>query len=509
MDYSWYGAGFIRWGFRGEDGDVIYVHKIPNNNFNTDAYMRSGNLPARYEVNTIPPATTATKSFGSGDTTIYVTEAPYGFPDTGTLRIRQTTSATAANSEYINYTGTLKFAEDVIAVTSGNDAIEVADTSALQGGGVQTVVFDRPFSNIVANKTYYVATVLSGTLFTITDTPSSSVAIALNDEAGTILSPLAVAKSGAFTGCTREQAGNTGVNLTIADGASTGTVSSSTGIQKGQRVIGSDIPDDTFVYDITGSAITLSKAVTAANPQGVTFAPLGTGSASAFTYSATQPIGLELIGATSVPQISHWGSSVIMEGEYDDDRAYVYSVAAAAGKAVSQGGTEALLALRISPSVSNGTSGSYGARELVNRMQLVLDSCQIVADGAFYVELILNPTLTNQTNWINVPGTSLAQYAIPVSGTDTQDGEVIFSFFSGSDGGTSNIDLSQVKEISNSILGGGYDYIPVKNNADPVGVFPDGPEVLVARVTNIGGSVGGGNQQKESVFKFSWTEAQA
>ena len=331
----------------------------------------------------------------------------------------------------------------------------------------------------------------------------------MNDEAGSVLSPLAVAKSGAFTGCTREKAGNTSVNLTIADGSSTGTVSSSTGIQKGQRVIGADIPDDTFVYDITGSAITLSKAVTAANPQGVTFAPLGTGSASAFTYSATQPIGLELIGATSVPQISHWGSSVIMEGEYDDDRAYVYSIAASAGKAVNQGATEALLALRVAPSVSNGTPGSYGSRELVNRMQLVLDSCQIVSDGAFYVELILNPTLTTQTNWVDMPGTSLAQYAIPVGGTDTQDGEVIFSFFSGSDGGTSNIDLSQVKEISNSILGGGYDYIPVKNNADPVGVFPDGPEVLVARVTNIGGSVGGGNQQKESVFKFSWTEAQA
>ena len=53
---------------------------------------------------------------------------------------------------------------------------------------------------------------------------------------------------------------------------------------------------------------------------------MGTGSASAFTYSATQPIGLELIGATSVPQISHWGSSVIMEGEYDEDRAYVYTI---------------------------------------------------------------------------------------------------------------------------------------------------------------------------------------
>ena len=53
MDYSWYGAGFIRWGFRATDGNVIYVHKVPNNNFNTEAYMRSGNLPARYEVNTL------------------------------------------------------------------------------------------------------------------------------------------------------------------------------------------------------------------------------------------------------------------------------------------------------------------------------------------------------------------------------------------------------------------------------------------------------------------------
>ena len=56
MDYSWYGAGFVRWGFRALNGDIIYAHKIPNNNQNTEAYMRSGNLPARYEVNTIPPS---------------------------------------------------------------------------------------------------------------------------------------------------------------------------------------------------------------------------------------------------------------------------------------------------------------------------------------------------------------------------------------------------------------------------------------------------------------------
>ena len=54
MDYSWYGAGFVRWGFRALNGDIIYAHKILNNNQNTEAYMRSGNLPARYEVIPFP-----------------------------------------------------------------------------------------------------------------------------------------------------------------------------------------------------------------------------------------------------------------------------------------------------------------------------------------------------------------------------------------------------------------------------------------------------------------------
>ena len=512
MDYSWYGAGFIRWGFRGEDGDVIYVHKIPNNNFNTEAYMRSGNLPARYEVNTLPPATIATKSFGSGDTTIYVKEAPIGFPDTGTLRIRQTTSATAANSEYINYTGLLKFEEDVIAVTSGNDAIQVGDTSALQGGGVQTIVFDRPFSNIVARKTYYVASVLSGTLFTITDTASSSVAISLNDETGSVLSPLAVAKSGAFTGCTREQAGNTSVNLTVADGSSTGTVSSSTGIQKGQRVVGADVPDDTFVHTISGSSITLSKAVTAANPSGVTFAPMGSGSASAFTYSATQPIGLELIGATSVPQISHWGSSVIMEGEYDDDRAYVYTIGTRRGAKIAAGATKGLLAVRVAPSVNNGIPGNFGTRELINRMQLVMRSAEFSASGAMYVELVLNPNISTTLPWENIGGTSLAQYcelaAIQTGGditTDLNGGEVIFGFYA--DNGISKYDLNVVKEISNSILGGGSDNYENTSAPDPTGFFPDGPEILAIRATNITG--GRGNNAIIADAKLSWTEAQA
>ena len=50
MDYSWYGAGKIRFGFKDRDGHIIYVNQIVHNNRLTEAYMRSGNLPARYEI---------------------------------------------------------------------------------------------------------------------------------------------------------------------------------------------------------------------------------------------------------------------------------------------------------------------------------------------------------------------------------------------------------------------------------------------------------------------------
>ena len=50
IQYSWYGAGFIDFMLRGPLGEFITVHRMSNNNVNDEAYMRSGNLPARYEV---------------------------------------------------------------------------------------------------------------------------------------------------------------------------------------------------------------------------------------------------------------------------------------------------------------------------------------------------------------------------------------------------------------------------------------------------------------------------
>ena len=50
IDYSWYGAGKVRFGFKDANGHVKYMHEFLHNNVLEEAYMRSGNMPGRYEI---------------------------------------------------------------------------------------------------------------------------------------------------------------------------------------------------------------------------------------------------------------------------------------------------------------------------------------------------------------------------------------------------------------------------------------------------------------------------
>jgi len=50
LQWTWYGAGFIDWMLRGTDGNYIFCHRMKQSNINGEAYMRSGNMPVRYEV---------------------------------------------------------------------------------------------------------------------------------------------------------------------------------------------------------------------------------------------------------------------------------------------------------------------------------------------------------------------------------------------------------------------------------------------------------------------------
>jgi hypothetical protein len=410
IDYSWYGAGSIRWGMRAANGEVIYCHKMANNNVNAESYMRSGNLPARYESTTEPFSTYTTANVGTADTTINVSST-LGFPTAGTLRIGRASTG----YEFINYTG-------------------ISSTS--------------------------------------------------------------------FTGCTRAKAGATGVTLTGVAGVNTVTVVSSALMQVGMRVISAGgVPDGCYIAIInSGTSITLSSALTSTNPT-ATIAPMGLTTGTAFTYSTTNPVQVTYAFPTYAPSISHWGTSVMMDGRYDDDKSLIFTYGQKLATSISAGGTNALFAIRVSPSVDNGQTGVFGARELVNRMQLILNALDVTtttANANLLVTAILNgtPSASRTFTAIGSPTSSLAQIADYQGGAvaTVSGGEVTGGFFVGT--GANSIDLGQVRDLGNSVLGGGA-------AGTQIGFYPDGPDTLHIMVTNLGATT-------VSVFgRLSWKEAQA
>ena len=80
LQYTWYGAGFIDYMLRGSDGNYVFAHRIRNSNVNTEAYMRTGNMPVRYEVINESASSRLRESITSTQTTIPLTDATY-FPN--------------------------------------------------------------------------------------------------------------------------------------------------------------------------------------------------------------------------------------------------------------------------------------------------------------------------------------------------------------------------------------------------------------------------------------------
>jgi len=364
IDYAWYGAGAIRFGFKDQNGEIIYCHRIPNSNRNTEAYMRSGNICSRYEANTFAQYTNLSATLSNSNTTSLSVISTTGFPSSGTLVITAPGNTTSA-IEYVNYTG-------LTATT--------------------------------------------------------------------------------FTGLTRA------------------------------------------VTNLTG-------------PGGLT-AGGGNGTAQTFTYSATAPIQVTSFPAQFSSTLSHWGSAVIMDGKYDDDKSYIFQ--AGLNTPLSNLGANtsaAVLSIRIAPSVDSGITGLLGARDLINRMQLTLRQMDVVATGTaaiFRVELILNGRLggTGAGAFAAAGGSSLAQIAThSTSGATTiNGGESILSFFVYTPSVVQQ-DLILVRDLGNSILGGGT------STTVPTGttnLFPDGPDVVTIKVTNVSAVT-----TNTIAARISWTEAQA
>ena len=264
IDYTWYGAGTIRWGMRGVNGKVFWCHRLPMNNVNNAAYQRSGNLPARYEVSNDPnyfsrmlaggAAGTLGSQLGPDDTVIWV-ENTKDWPPAGYIYVRDN-----QNCEIMRYSSVGAYDPAKYAAP-----IYIAERRA----SITQIYPDIPFT-------------FSGTKTRVTFTPDSS-----------------------FTG------------------------------------VGGDAQ-----------------------------------------------VAVQSITQNCAPIISHWGSSVIMDGQFDDDVSFIFTGGMTKLLNVAAGVTRPLVAVRLAPTVDNAIARNYGIRELTNRMQLKMNSIGCTTNGQFRICLL-------------------------------------------------------------------------------------------------------------------------
>jgi hypothetical protein len=354
IDYSWYGAGFARFGLRTTKGNISYVYQFTNNNVQYEAYMRSGNMAAHYESNGIGAITKTTATLLSGTTSggVINVASTAGFAPSGTLRIAD--AAVAGNVEYISY-------------------------SAI--------------------------------------TPTT---------------------------------------ITIAARALTG----------------------------------------------------GQSSAQTFTYSASAPVTVEFATPDTLASLSHWGSSVIMDGGFDDDKSLIFNYGMTTVVTTTSISPVVLAAIRIAPSVDNNTIGLFGAKAIINRMQLQLDSLGLYTTGTGYlINLVLNgyasgafsgafQTPVQQAGGIT---SSLAQVALNTNAVTVTGGESVFAGYTNTSGATT-LDLSGVRDLGNSILGGGTSNTVPTSQA---GFYPDGPDILYVVAVPLT------TTSSTILARLGWKEAQA
>jgi len=351
IDYSWYGAGKIRYGIRANEGKIIYFHEIYNNNVNTKAHMRSGNVPGRFEI--------------------------------------------TSNSKSGNLISDLQVNSSFIIVDSDLGA-------NLPNKGC-----------IVINNEYI--------YYTKSETVSNGVKLTINR---------------------RNVGGLTTGNITALSG------------------------DGVISYNQNCS-----------------------------------------------PALSHWGVAALMDGNFNEDKSYLFSAFNTTMLSATSA-EQALLSVRLAPSVDYGITGLLGVRNVVNHSSLALRNIQVVSTAPIQIFVRVNPEpqtlFKNLSAWRSAPNGSIAQYfdhtrdgTFNVEGTG---GDLIAYFLLTPDNSFSSIgtqklcyntfNIDIVRDLTNSILGGNY-------------VFPDGPDVVTVGIKTFGSPDDlNNNYIAMTRSKIAWTEDQ-
>jgi hypothetical protein len=152
-----------------------------------------------------------------------------------------------------------------------------------------------------------------------------------------------------------------------------------------------------------------------------------------------------------------------------------------------------LISIRLAPAVDSGITGAVGEREIINRMQMKLDSGAITTNKTVNVFFILNGNPSKLT-FEKVQAPSLSNLISHDTGDIIRDGTVIFS--SQASSGSTNFTLSGLIDMGNSILGGDS-------------VYPNGPDLLTIAIQPTDTSTITQASPLVVTGKLSWSESQA
>jgi hypothetical protein len=416
IQYTWYGAGFIDWMLRGKEGNFLFVHRVRNNNVNTEAFMRTANLPVRYEVINDGALSKLTSNI-TNTSTILPVEDTSNFPSSGVVYV---------DNELISYTG--KSSSTLTGLTrssalqnfvAGAVRTYTAGTSDDHDRGTGVILVSNKTSPNISHwgsayltdggfdsdrgylfnyqATSFIASTVRKTAFLIRLSPSVSNAV--------------VGDLGTRDLINRAQLLLQGIEITAGTGSASGIVIE--GILNP-----SNYPEDATLIDWRS----LANPSLGGQPS---FAQVALGTTVTWDNAFT----VSFDASTQLQNRNRPSSLYFIAAETANVRL---------GMTVGSS-TPAVAALIPGGTTVVGISGAFNI------------------SGINYREIYFNKQFTGNVNTgVAISFSSIASFASP--------GETIFSFV-GLPNNQTVLDLTPLKEITNTAIGGR-------------GVFPDGPDVL-------------------------------
>ena len=542
IQYSWYGAGFIDFMLRGSDGNFVFAHRMRNSNVNTEAFMRSGNLPVRYEVANEGPSGKLAEAMNSSQTSMVLEDTSF-FPNTGVVYI---------DNEIISFTGNNKATNTLTGLTrSATFTNFQAGASRSYTAGIIASHLARTGVVLISNTitpliSHWGSAFITDGMFDedrgyIFSYAETGITVSTTKQTAFLIR-LAPSVSNALTGdlgerelLNRAQLLLQGLEIT-SDGVSGSPATAITGgivvegvlnpqnyplnpndigwsglssVAQGGQPSFAEIAAGGSVNWSTGAAATNANITAQANLTASTTIRYNAGNSRNFFYSRADTWiasgardGDFAISSTGG---ATWGSGIQItqvQGPFasGNDAYFIISLAASYNGPLVQGNTVTVerrftqvnrnfgffttasvdaSSARVGTSATGGSGGlTFPANSLINSI-----SVETFSTTSYY-----RVQFNNSFNGTVTAGTGTVQLTF-VQPPFAQPGETVFSFIA-VPGERATLDLSELKELTNTPLGGR-------------GTYPNGPDVLAINVYKASGSSAPAN------IILRWGEAQA